>query len=196
MDAKQFDQIVHGMARASSRRIALAGLLGGLAGTLPLAATERVAAKRRKRKRKKKSDPNGNTPPPPPAPPVSPPPPIVCQGNTKACGSVCIPLAECCGGCSQGETCCKGTCANLETDGQNCGICGNVCATDLCVHGACDCLGAQVNCPASCACSARRNNVGTACVFGSTQVGCNSDQVCDLGSVCLVTNVCSFPCFP
>ena len=36
--------------------------------------------------------------------------------------------SECCGGCGQGETCCTGTCANLETDGQHCGICGNVCA--------------------------------------------------------------------
>jgi len=196
VDAKQFDQIVHRLAQASTRRIALAGLLGALAGTLSLTGAEPASAKRRKRKRKKKSDPNSKTPPPPPAPPVSPPPPFVCQGNTKACGTVCIPASDCCGGCSQGLTCCKGTCKNLATDGQNCGACGLTCVTNVCDQGVCDCQGAQVNCPAACACAARLNNAGTVCNFGSGITDCDNDAVCGPGRVCLVNNKCSGPCVP
>lgn len=190
MDAKQFDQFVHGLARASTRRVALAGVLGALAGGLASNGADDAAAKRRKRKRKKNA-PNGNTPPPPP-----PPPPIGCAAGTKPCGPGCIPVAECCGGCDLGETCCTGDCTNLETDGHNCGVCGNACETNACVHGACDCQTLSANCPEECFCAVRRNNAGTVCILGLTANGCSNDQVCGLGSVCMATNLCSFPCFP
>jgi hypothetical protein len=197
VDAKRFDQFVHRMASASTRRVALTEMLGVLTGALILTGAERAEAKRKRRKRKKKNVPNGIIPPPP-SPPVSPPPPpaIVCTGATKACGLSCIPEADCCGGCGQGQTCCKGACANRETNGQHCGICGNVCASGFCIHGACDCRGTQANCPASCACAALRANGESACISSSTNDACDSDDDCDLGSVCLVTNACSNPCVP
>lgn len=196
MDAKQFDQVVQRLARASTRRIALAGLLGAFTGALALSGPEHAEARRKKRKRKKKGQ-DGNVPPPVSPPPASPPPPpIVCQGNTKACGNVCIPQFECCGGCGQGLTCCKGTCQNLATDGQNCGGCGNECISNICVQGTCDCQGAQANCPASCACAARLNNAGFVCNFGSGIDNCDDDGDCGFGRVCLVNGKCSGPCVP
>ena len=39
--------------------------------------------------------------------------------------------------CSSSTDCCGGACVDLQTDGQNCGQCGAVCATNKCVKGAC-----------------------------------------------------------
>lgn len=191
MDAEQFDHFVHGLARASTRRIALAGLLSALTGALMVSSSEETMAKRKKRRRKKKGQ---NVSPPPPPPP--PPPPSGCAAGTKPCGPACIPLSECCGGCDPGESCCNGACFDLATDGQNCGVCGNVCETNLCERGACNCQNVNANCPQGCFCAKRINN-DTFCTEGGTATDCGSDEDCGLGSVCLQgTEQCSFPCFP
>jgi hypothetical protein len=42
------------------------------------------------------------------------------------------------GGCPSGQTKCKGTCVNLQTNSQNCGSCGHVCASgQVCCNGTC-----------------------------------------------------------
>jgi Stigma-specific protein, Stig1 len=73
-----------------------------------------------------------------------------CNGNTsRLCGS--------CGGyvcCPTGAACCKGMCTNLNSDRNNCGACGYVCAAGAsCVTGTCSavqCFGGQALCGGIC----------------------------------------------
>ena len=64
--------------------------------------------------------------------------PLTCQPGE--CGS---PPDGCggtldCGGCGAGQTCCGGTCADLESDAAHCGTCGHACPTgQVCCSGAC-----------------------------------------------------------
>jgi hypothetical protein len=125
MDDNRFDAFVCSLDIAIPRRGALVGALGtGLAALLTRIGIETAEAKKRKRKKK-------------------------CKGGKKKCGKKCIPKASCCksadcpsgascvnGGCvcPAGETDCEGTCADLATDGANCGSCGNGCASgEICV---------------------------------------------------------------
>jgi hypothetical protein len=97
--------------------------------------------------------------------------------------------------CKGGKKKCGKTCVDLETDGNNCGFCGDACATGACVHGACTCEGAE-DCIEGCLCAARVEG-GDACQSGvdSTDT-CNEDADCPFGSFCrLVGNDCSIPCF-
>jgi hypothetical protein len=57
-----------------------------------------------------------------------------CNGNTgRLCGS--------CGAyacCHTGAACCNGICTDLDSDANNCGACGYVCAAgNVCVNGSC-----------------------------------------------------------
>jgi hypothetical protein len=54
----------------------------------------------------------------------------------------------CAPACAEGQTCCNGTCVNLETDRNNCNACGNVCAgaDDGCCDGTCASLLDGTNC--------------------------------------------------
>jgi len=55
-------------------------------------------------------------------------------------------------GCPQDQTLCPAGCADLVTDGSNCGACGNVCAPgQSCAGGQCICPMGQVPSPAGCA---------------------------------------------
>jgi hypothetical protein len=98
-----------------------------------------------------------------------------------------------CGICPIGETACDETCANLLTDGANCGACGNVCETGSCVHGACACVIAD-NCPAGCFCSPRKQG-GSVCTSGVGEPNCDTDEECPFRSVCVqFVDFCSNPC--
>ena len=61
-----------------------------------------------------------------------------CNGNTsRLCGS--------CGAyvcCATGTACCNGTCTAVNSDPNNCGACGNVCAgsTPICNQGTCSAI--------------------------------------------------------
>jgi hypothetical protein len=72
-----------------------------------------------------------------------------CNGNTsRLCGS--------CGAyacCPTGATCCNGICADLNSDADNCGVCGNVCpaSAPICTQGICSgCQGGTTNCGGAC----------------------------------------------
>ena len=103
-----------------------------------------------------------------------------CNGNTSriggSCGShVCCTLTACNGVCSDlksnpncgacgidcsdfGETCCGSYCADLDSDVNNCGSCGNLCAAPgyneegACVAGLCvyACADGTVDCDGTC----------------------------------------------
>ena len=89
--------------------------------------------------------------------------------------------------CQVGETQCKGSCFDLQTDPLNCGACGNVCGvTELCVAGAC-----VANCPAATCSDVGLTDCGGRCVdLTSDDENCGgcgnrctvSGRVCVLGS--------------
>jgi hypothetical protein len=69
---------------------------------------------------------------------------ICCDELYDCCNGRCIPQTyQCCGdnACSPSQICCSGTtCVNYLTDPNNCGTCGNQCASGaLCQNGVCDC---------------------------------------------------------
>lgn len=77
-----------------------------------------------------------------------------CPPGTRECSSdsdkPCCPNArDCCNEtcCATGTKCCNGTCVNLNTDVNNCGGCGNVCAQGAsCVRGQCQCPPNRIVC--------------------------------------------------
>jgi len=123
-------------------------------------------------------------------------------GNTCVQGN-CTPPASCNGGplCTGLEQCCKSGCADIDTDPNNCGGCGNPCPPKFtCAAGMCTppascnggpvCTGVQQCCPTGC------SNVdtdpqncgqcGTICGPGSTCVGgtCQTPPTCNGGPLC------------
>lgn len=58
----------------------------------------------------------------------------VCQGGTVCVGGVCK--------CPAGQTLCDGRCADLQSDVEHCGSCGNACGgtTSACLQGKCQCF--------------------------------------------------------
>lgn len=62
------------------------------------------------------------------------------QGCAAVCGCPLVEGGDACTGviCPGGQTCCGGTCKTLDSDVENCGACGNACATNAaCVTGLC-----------------------------------------------------------
>ena len=45
-------------------------------------------------------------------------------------------INDACGGCTGNNTCCSGSCVNMQTDNNNCGSCGNHCGS-ICANGSC-----------------------------------------------------------
>jgi len=116
-----------------------------------------------------------------------------CSAGQQCCNGTCIATTDCCGGCSQGLQCCTGTCVDLATNGANCGACGHTCATNLCIHGACDCQFLAINCPAGCGCGVREEG-GTVCYANVIGPACTVDAECPFRSSCMGNNFCSAPC--
>lgn len=165
MDADRFDALTHALASRTTRRISLTALSSLALGGL-LLKTSDVGAKKRKKK---------------------------CKSGQKKCGQRCIPASDCCGGCGE-QTCCTGSCANLQTDGKNCGACGEACASNVCLNGNCKCNG-QAQCPSGCFCALNAASA-TVCVGGLTATACTADADCASG-VCRQTaggNFCGEPC--
>jgi hypothetical protein len=95
-----------------------------------------------------------------------------------AAGQVCLGGA-CKLSCQAGLTECTGTCANLQSDNDNCGACGKVCgAGTVCSKGKCEttCATGLTDCSGSCA-NLQTDNANCG-VCGKT---CGAGTVCSLG---------------
>ena len=91
--------------------------------------------------------------------------------------------------CSSGQLECGGTCTNVQTDGQNCGACGNRCASgSTCQSGKCSCANGFVSCGGSCVAS-NAQHCGSNCSTCSGSDVCNSDGTCS--STCSSGTKCS-----
>jgi hypothetical protein len=119
-----------------------------------------------------------------------------CPGTLQCCEGLCT--NQCCNGsCLEGFTCCAGTCFNLSIDPDHCGFCDRVCADNGCVNGACTCVGGIGTCPcATPACVARKDGPPGACSDTSSggTGSCETDDDCDLGTVCQTNGVCASAC--
>lgn len=115
-----------------------------------------------------------------------------------------IATKEHCACCKAGEQHCQSGCANLQTDPNNCGTCGNVCsgANSQCQNGVCStsaCDGAVcggfANCGASssCYCFTTADRTGF-CAQGdmscSGLADCATNADCGPGSICAVGSCC------
>ncbi|MEZ4406092.1 MAG: hypothetical protein R3A52_06425 [Polyangiales bacterium] len=81
--------------------------------------------------------------------------------------------------CTSQQLACGGRCVDPQTDGQNCGACGNACgAMQACVMGSC-----QAQCPSpQTACNGACVNLQTdAQNCGACGRACGAGQVCSLG---------------
>src|SRR5579884_3138994 len=94
-----------------------------------------------------------------------------CAGGTGgAC--YCTQIGNSYVPCQPGDTCCNGTCSNLQTDAQNCGTCGNACGTDeTCSGGQCVVKQNQAN-GATCTANGQ-------CQSGYCAQGYCCDSACD-----------------
>src|SRR3954452_11107440 len=91
--------------------------------------------------------------------------------------------------CSSGQLECSGTCINVQTDGQNCGACGNTCGSgSTCQSGKCSCTNGFVSCGGSCVAS-NAQHCGSNCSTCSGTDVCNSDGNCS--STCSSGTKCS-----
>jgi hypothetical protein len=102
---------------------------------------------------------------------------FACSGGV---GGICGPSgAVVC--CPAGTTCCEGACTDTSIDPQNCGTCGQVCASGMCVNGTC-----QSGCPPPLVQCCQ----GTVCecvnIFGTDPFNCGGCGFeCAPGSVCV-----------
>jgi hypothetical protein len=61
----------------------------------------------------------------------------VCRAFPSGVGTDGGPGWACTAACGPGQTDCFGTCTDVESDPNNCGTCGNVCASGICAAGVC-----------------------------------------------------------
>jgi hypothetical protein len=112
------------------------------------------------------------------------------------------------GRCPPGLKLCHGKCVNPRTDPKNCGVCGVVCASGLCVNGLCcppgticqngQCVtppctsGCFNSCNSSGTCYCNNTTGGTpACVQPFCLTGpCTSSAQCPSGSICSTQGCC------
>ena len=163
MDSYRFDSLTRSLTTASSRRDALASLLGGTLGLLGLADAAAKDCKKIKDKKKRKTclakakDTTSQPPPPPIAPP--------CPEGKRLCNGACIPSNQCCtdGDCpASTPTCCGGGCVSVLTDLGHCGRCGAGCGfNEQCSTGVCRCGNNPDGCPTGKTCC------GASCTCGS-----------------------------
>lgn len=96
--------------------------------------------------------------------------------------------------CASGESVCGGACANLQSDRDNCGVCGHACGDGLvCARGDCieGCDNGLPRCNGACVdTSTDHDNCG------NCNVACNADQTCNGGTCgCAATDlVCGTVC--
>jgi hypothetical protein len=137
-----------------------------------------------------------------------------CAGMGQLCSSCgCLTAAQC---MVNGKTACNGACVDLQTDGKNCGMCGNLCPTGfkcssgMCVSGAC--APGKTDCGGSCADVQKDPNncggcgkvcdtgSGQACDNGYCKTGCAQPKVScggscvDLSNDVLNCGDCNKPC--
>jgi hypothetical protein len=81
--------------------------------------------------------------------------------------------------CCHGAVACDGTCANLQTDANNCGSCGKHCtASEVCSAGACGpCAATDAQCKDQCA-----DLKSDPFNCGACGHACAADQCCNAGS--------------
>lgn len=117
--------------------------------------------------------------------------PMVANGNVYfGTGSSLATFGLLCG--SGGLTSCNGVCVNEHTDPNNCGTCGNTCASgQTCTNGACGCPGGTTSCNNVCVNETSDPNNCGACghVCATGQACTNGICACPAGqSVC--SNAC------
>jgi hypothetical protein len=155
MDPRHFDTLTRSLTGASSRRGALAALLGGTLGVLGLVATD-GKKKKGKGKNKKKRKRKKNQAPPLPTPTCSDgikngnESDVDCGGSCGRCanGKICISRADCTGALCIGETC------------QECSP-SYPCGSD--VNGPCSCLQPVTGGPMVCRTAAFTGGIVTSC---------------------------------
>lgn len=102
-------------------------------------------------------------------------------GDIAAANAACqdeglVTDAQC---CPAGQTRCAGVCADLDSDPQNCGSCGNACnANGACSTGVC-CPSGQTSCGGTCL---DLNSDPQNC--GSCGSPCNANEICSSGLCC------------
>lgn len=122
----------------------------------------------------------------------------MCTGDAQcAAGNICtngscVPGCSATNPCGAGQDCCSGHCENLQTDPNNCGVCGTTCgAGATCCGASCKALNTVTDC-GTCgnACAAGQGCCGTSCATLNTKTNCGAcgtvcgtDQFCD-GTTC------------
>ena len=121
-----------------------------------------------------------------------------CPDGLQDCGGQCLPA--CVEQCEAGEELCDTECADLTSNDQHCGKCGNACAVgQACSAGQCEasCTAEQTECSGTCVdtktsilhCGACDNAcpTGEACINSACQILCPGGQV-ECSGLCIDLN--------
>jgi hypothetical protein len=203
MEERRFDDLTRVLGAARSRRQVFRGLLGGVAAALvgrslipslaeaaPFGGCSRQACERRATSDWLTCNASCNN--------------VACGGHSlRGEPNVCLGCLGACifnyeiavrgcraSGCSGGEQCCNGNCADLRFDANNCGACGHVCHPgEICAGGVCECGDNGTICNGQCVDtqldSHNCGSCGHVCDTCKTCVGGTCVDVdCGLGKIC------------